>query len=413
MLSWMIVAAVTVGVSLNTELQWRYLLDMHVYIQGAEHFWRGTDLYGTFFPTRNEGLPFTYPPFGAVVFTPLWLLTEAIGQTATERVFTLVSVAMVWLVARTLAQAVPADRRQARRAVVLIVLICSLPVMSTLDLGQINTVLLALVISDVGRLFPRIPLGLLTGVAAAIKLTPLVFGLYFLILWIMRRKPAGLIGMGVGFLGATGLAWLINPGVSVTYWTQTLFSSSRIGEPWYAKNVSIRGLLSRFPDLEAASVLWGLSVCIVIVAVAVAVIRVLRSGDSLLHHLLAITLVALISLLCSPVSWHHHWVWLGPLAICLWFTGHRFLAGWAVFAQTLGAFHMFLPSSGDIEFDWNPLEHLLATHYLWFSLIVMVRVMIRPVDSPAGAPARDSTGDPSGDSAGGSAESSARDTATG
>lgn len=376
--SWVIVAAVTVGVSLNTELRWRYLLDMHVYIQGAEHFWTGTDLYGTFFPTRNEGLPFTYPPFGAIVFTPLWLLTEAIGQTATERVFTLVSVTMLWLVARTLAHAVPVGKHRVKVAVMLVVLMCSLPVMSTLDLGQINTVLMALVIIDVGRLFPRIPLGLLTGIAAAIKLTPLVFGLYFLILWIIRRKPAGLIGMGIGFLGATGLAWLFNPGASVTYWTQTLFSSNRIGEPWYAKNASIRGLLARFPDLEAASLLWGLSALIVIAAVAVAVLRVLRSGDTPLHHLLAITLVALISLLCSPVSWHHHWVWLGPLAICLWFTGHRFLAGWAVFAQTFGAFHMFLPSSGGVEFFWNPLEHLLATHYLWFSLIVLVCVMIRP-----------------------------------
>lgn len=376
--SWVIVAAVTVGVSLNTELRWRYLLDMHVYIQGAEHFWTGTDLYGTFFPTRNEGLPFTYPPFGAIVFTPLWLLTEAIGQTATERVFTLVSVTMLWLVARTLAHAVPVGKHRVKVAVMLVVLMCSLPVMSTLDLGQINTVLMALVITDVGRLFPRIPLGLLTGIAAAIKLTPLVFGLYFLILWIIRRKPAGLIGMGIGFLGATGLAWLFNPGASVTYWTQTLFSSNRIGEPWYAKNASIRGLLARFPDLEAASLLWGLSVLIVIAAVAVAVVRVLRSGDTPLHHLLAVTLVALISLLCSPVSWHHHWVWLGPLAICLWFTGHRFLAVWAVFAQTFGAFHMFLPSSGGVEFFWNPLEHLLATHYLWFSLIVLVCVMIRP-----------------------------------
>lgn len=381
--SWVIVAVVTVGVSLTPELRWRYLLDMHVYIQGAEHFWRGADLYGTFFPTRNEGLPFTYPPFGAVVFTPLWLLTEAIGQTAAERVFTLVSVAMVWLVARTLAQAIPASGHHARVTVLLVVLTCSLPVLSTLDLGQINTVLMALVITDVGRLWPRIPLGLLTGIAAAIKLTPLVFGLYFLILWITRRKPAGLIGMAVGFLGATGLAWLLNPGASLTYWTQTLFASNRIGEPWYAKNVSLRGLLARFPDLEATSLLWGLSVLVVIVAVAVAVLRVLRCGDTPLHHLLAVTLVALISLLCSPVSWHHHWVWLGPLAICLWFTGHRFLASWAVFAQTFGAFHMFLPSSGGVEFTWNPFEHLLATHYLWFSLIVLVRVVTRVVPRPA------------------------------
>lgn len=376
--SWVFIIALTIGVSFDTELRWRYLLDMHVYIQGAEHFWTGSDLYGTYFPTRNESLPFTYPPFAALVFTPLWLLSEVIGQTLTERVFTVVSVVMLWLVARTLGRAISAAGYRIRVVVVLALLMCSLTVLSTLDLGQINTVLLALVILDAGRLFPRIPLGVLTGIAAAIKLTPLVFGLYFLILWVMRRKPGGMIGMGGAFLGASGLAWLVNPSASMTYWTQTLFSSSRIGEPWYAKNVSIMGLLSRFPELDGASVVWAVSVIVVIALVAVAVIRVLRSGDTLLHHLLSVSLVALIALLCSPVSWHHHWVWLGPLAVTLWFTCHRFLAGWALFAQTFGAFHMFLPSSQRIEFGYNLLEHILATHYLWFSLIVLICIIMHP-----------------------------------
>ncbi len=378
-----IVVLLTIGVSLNTQLTWRYLLDMHVYIQGAENFWTGTDLYDSFFPTRNEGLPFTYPPFGAVAFTPLWLLTELIGQTATERVLTALSVLMLWLVAKTLTQAVSTTGRQVQIPVLLAVLMCSLTVLSTLDLGQINTVLMALVIVDVGRLFPRLPLGVLSGVAAAIKLTPLVFGLYFLVLWIVKRKPAGFIGMAAGFVGATGLAWILHPANSLVYWTETLLSSSRIGEPWFAKNVSIRGELSRFPDFEAATAVWALSVVLVIGLVAVAIVRVLRADDSPLSHLLAVNLVALVSLLCSPVSWHHHWVWLGPLAVCLWFTGHRVLAGWAVFAQTFGAFHMFIRSTNRVEFEWTLLEHILGTHYLWFSLIVLLRFAVFP---PSSAP---------------------------
>lgn len=371
-LAWVLISALTVGVSFEPELTWRYLLDMHVYIQGAEHFWTSSDLYDTYFPTRSEGLPFTYPPFGAVVFTPLWLLSEVIGQTATERVLTVISVVALWMVARTLASAASAAGKQVRVPVVLAVLMCSLTVLSTLDLGQVNTILMALVIADVGRLTPRVPLGVLTGIAAAIKLTPLVFGLYFLLLWFHRRQPQGLLGMGAGFFGATALAWLLNPADSLVYWTQTLTSSSRIGEPWFAKNVSLRGMLSRFPDLEATTALWAIMVIVVIILVAAASLRLLRSSNTPMTHLLVISLVSLISLLCSPVSWHHHWVWLGTLAVCLWCTGHRVFALWAVFAQTFGAFHMFLRSSDRVEFDWTVVEHILSTHYLWFSLILLL-----------------------------------------
>ena len=388
--SWILVSMAVIVVSFDTDLRWRYLLDMDVYIQGAEHFWTGTDLYDTFFTTRNEGLPFTYPPFGALVFTPLWLLTELIGQTATERVFTVMSVLMLWLIAKTLATAAAQIGHRVQVPVVLAILMCSLPVLSTLDLGQINTVLMALVIADAGRLFTRIPLGVLTGIAAAIKLTPLVFGLYFLVLWVVKKKPGGLIGMGSAFLGASALAWLVHPQNSMVYWTETLLASDRIGQPWYAKNVSLRGELSRFPALieaTAGTVLWGAGVVLIILLVAWATHRVLRRSDSPIHHLLAVTLVSLISLLCSPVSWHHHWVWLGPLAICLWFTGYRFLAGWAFFAQTAGAFHMFIRSGDRVEFDWTTLEHVLGTHYLWFAAIVLIWLVVRPAGKPPGGPA--------------------------
>lgn len=376
-ISWAIVVALTIGVSFDTSLNLRYLLDMHVYVQGAEHFWTGNQLYDTYFPTRHEGLPFTYPPFGAVVFTPLWLLTEVIGQTATERVLTVVSVIALWLVAKAI---VKATKTTLPVSVILAICMCSLTVLSTLDLGQINIVIMALVIVDVSRVFKRIPLGVLVGIAAAIKLTPLVFGLYFLILWIVRKRPQGLVGMLAGFFGATALAWVFHPGNSLTYWAQTLLSTGRIGEPWYAKNVSIQGLLARFPELSAAGTIWLVSALGVIGLTALAVFKILRDDDSLQSRLLALLMVALVSLLCSPVSWHHHWVWIGPLACILWFNGHHFFAGWALFAQTFGAFHMFITGGGGEgqELLWSPAQHLFATHYLWFSLILLAFFAFRP-----------------------------------
>lgn len=399
--SWLTVAVLFIGVNLDTDLGWRYLLDMDVYRQGAAHFWSGprpTDLYDISFPTRSDSLPFTYPPFAALVFTPLWLLSELIGQVATERVHTLVSVLALWLIARALLR-VHGSRVPA--VVLLAVMMAGSPTLSTLDLGQINTVLMAMVLLDVTRALPRLPLGLLTGIAAAIKLTPLVFALFFLILWFTRRRPGGLLWMSLGFSGATLAAWVVQPGTSLTYWTRTLQSTGRIGDPAYAKNVSVQGLLARFPQLGEARLLWLAAVVLIIAGTAVACVRILRTSASLPAQTLATVLVALIALLCSPVSWSHHWVWLGPLAVCLWFSGHRFFAGWAFFAQTFGAFHMFITGGGGRELSWSPLQHLLGTHYLWFSAILLLWFALapqaaKPDTGPAAGPGRQPQGSGAG-----------------
>lgn len=71
-----------------------------------------------------------------------------------------------------------------------------------------------------------------------------------------------------------------------------------------------------------------------------------------------------------PVSWYHHWVWLGPLIVALWLTQHRWLALWGAFAVTFGSFHNFLPSENNMELTWPWWMHVLAAHYLIFSAVV-------------------------------------------
>ncbi|WP_080794053.1 glycosyltransferase 87 family protein [Corynebacterium pacaense] len=380
-LSWIAILVLGTAVNFEVDGRLRYLLDLDVYIQGAERFWSDQPLYDVYFPTRHENLPFTYPPFAAILFTPVWWLSGAIGQTATERVVTLLSLIALWLASRAVAAATGS---RIPVVVVMAICLCSWPVLDTLYLGQVNIVLMAMVILDATRAHPRLPIGVLTGIAAAIKLTPAVFGLYFLFLLILRRDPRGLYGMAAGFGLAGGFAWLANPSAFFTFWTQTLTSTGRIGDPAYAKNVSIHGLLSRFPQLGAETTIWLAAVCAVITLACLCLWRILRTDTSPAAQLLAITVVALVSLLCSPVSWNHHWVWLGPLAIALWSTGHRFLACWAVFAQSLGPFQLFIDGGGGDgrEFQWSPLQHLLVAHYLWFALSVLITVALRPRVGP-------------------------------
>jgi alpha-1,2-mannosyltransferase len=121
------------------------------------------------------------------------------------------------------------------------------PWRETLVFGQINILLLGLMAADLLAGNPTWRRGLpgsgfLVGVAAGIKLTPLVFGLYFL----MRKDWRGLLNMGAGFAFTVLLGWLIRPAESLQFWFQTLADTSRIGGAGYVDNLSIKGALLHF-----------------------------------------------------------------------------------------------------------------------------------------------------------------------
>ena len=134
------------------------------------------------------------------------------------------------------------------------------PWRDTFDFGQINIILMGLILADfalygkarAGEI--RWPAGLLIGIAAGIKLTPLAFGLYFLV----RRDFKALGWMAAGFFGSIALAWAILPTASVTFWTRILPDTGRIGGPAYVDNLSVKGLLLHLglPDSGLTSMLW-------------------------------------------------------------------------------------------------------------------------------------------------------------
>lgn len=378
---WLAVGAVGVIVAAITLLPhgWRYQIDVDVYWQGAADFWRTGEIYDGRYDTRSVGLPFTYPPFGALVFTPLWLLVELFGYTVAEVTLTLVSLLALWWVADRLLTW-SGHHTGTRSLWLLAAMLLTEPVISTLHFGQINIVLLALVITDVAprpRWLAWLPRGILTGVAAAIKLTPAVFGLYFL----LRLDWKGVAGVITGFLGALTLAALPHPGTTWRYFTDVLFSPERIGTTWDATNVSLQGMLSRFTGAELP---WLILVVLVLVLGSVSALTTLRRNQDVL----ALGLIGMISLLCSPVSWSHHWVWLIPLCYALFLAGHRLLAVWGLLAQTIGAFHKLLPRGDDVELTWPPLLHLLGSHFLIFALSAMLVVTWAGRPRRSGAPAR-------------------------
>lgn len=217
-----------------------YHLDLDVYRVGAQRVLDGLELYsGHFHIVGDINLPFTYPPISALLFTPLTVLP----YTASSVLLTLATVTLTWWVlAHTVHLAAWVDRKSAAWVAVGLaaVLIHLSPIHTSITYGQINVLLMAMVFAD-AFVVPRRFRGLLTGLAVSIKLTPAVFGLWFL----LRKEWGSVVRMGLGAIGATGLAWLILPRDSVKYWTETLRETGRIGGEEYALNQSLNGLLYR------------------------------------------------------------------------------------------------------------------------------------------------------------------------
>ncbi|WP_242424059.1 glycosyltransferase 87 family protein, partial [Frankia sp. EI5c] len=190
------------------------------------------------------------------------------------------------------------------------------PVRSTFSFGQINIFLALLVALDLfgrRRLLPR---GVLIGVAAGVKLTPLVFLLY--LVWVGRWREAATAAISFGATVAVGFA--VSYGPSATYWTHTFFDAEHIGGIPYVANQSVLGVLSRLmsgPD-EARPLYLPIA-GLVLIAGLIAAVRLHRRGETLL----AGSACALTGLIVSPISWSHHWVWLVPLLLCLGLDGAR------------------------------------------------------------------------------------------
>jgi alpha-1,2-mannosyltransferase len=365
-----------------------YGVDLDVYRIGARVWLSGGHLFGAL-PATSQGtrLPFTYPPVAAVVFSPASVIPMAVA-------FTLLSLAGIAALAVTLSAALrslsPGTRLRAWGLARLLPLALVIePVRSTLTYGQVNLLLMALVAVDCLAPATRWPRGMLTGLAAAVKLTPALFVLFFLV----RRdfRAAGVAA--ASFLAATGLGFLLAPGDSARYWTSVVFDSGRIGNPMYAGNQSILGVLARaglHPGTAAATGVW-LALCGAVLAVAwLGMRRAFAAGEVVL----ALALNALAALLVSPVSWTHHWVWAVPVMIALAGTGRRVpqicaVCGVVIFAVS----PMWWFPHGDLtELRWAAWQQVAGDSYAIYAVAVLL-VCARVTRSGARPEAADAAGE--------------------
>jgi alpha-1,2-mannosyltransferase len=302
--------------SIAARLAWTYLVpnganfvDLHVYIGGAAALNTPGTLYDYVYAdqTPDFPLPFTYPPFAAMVFYPLHLLPFALVAFAWQ----VGIIAALYGVVRVSQRLLGIDGGRRSAMLWTAVSIWIEPLRSTFDYGQINVVLVLAVLWAVhsGRWWLS---GLLVGLAAGVKLTPAVSGLYF----VGARRWATVAFSAVVFLATVGVSLLVVGQQGRYYFTDLLGDARRVGPIGTSFNQSWRGGISRILGYDAG---FG---ALVIAAVAVTAVlallawRTVADGQDL-DRLGGIVVVQLFGLLLSPISWTHHWVWLVPLMIWL------------------------------------------------------------------------------------------------
>jgi alpha-1,2-mannosyltransferase len=315
--------------------QWAtlYPVDLRVYLDGglivrrSSPPYQGNLQYPLYdWPTSNEALKFTYTPFAALFFA----IVSIIPWSILPRVVQVANLVFLFAAAWFTMDALGYKSTKTRLGGALLGTATGLltePVFRTLYLGQINLLLMAAIIWDLRQPDSRRWKGIVTGIAAGIKIIPGIFIPYLLL---TRRFRAGLNEIAA-FVVTIVLGFLIVPGDSKDYWLNGLFfQDGRTGFVGWGGNQSLRGLLTRLAgSIHAGTGPWLLAAVIATLAGLACAVVLDRAG----HTMLAILTTALIGLLDSPISWDHHWVWVVPgimvaghYAARAWQSGNRWIA---------------------------------------------------------------------------------------
>jgi alpha-1,2-mannosyltransferase len=307
-------APVLLFVSIAARFAWTYLtphganfVDLRVYVGGAAALNHPGTLYSYVYAdqTPDFPLPFTYPPFAAVVFYPLQLLPFGLLAFLWQVVTVAALYGVVRVSQRLMGLASGPNGRRAAMAWTAISIWIE-PLRSTFDYGQINVLL---VLASLWAVYTtRWWLsGVLVGVAAGVKLTPAITAVYF----VGVRRFGAAVFSAVVFLGTVAVSLLIVGDQARYYFTDLLGDARRVGPIATSFNQSWRGAISRILGHDAG---FGPLVLAAIAVTAVLAVLAWRALDDQLGRLLV---VELFGLLLSPISWTHHWVWLVPLMMWL------------------------------------------------------------------------------------------------
>ena len=344
--------------------------DVYVYWYALNNWFSGNSLYDWYALPDYKMYPFTYPPFGAWVLSPLtWFDYETAARLMIMAI-ALQTAVIVALIGRSLGWSWGSAFAIAPWVAILVQQ-CLEPFTQSVGFAQVNTAMMALVMIDVAAPDSWKGRGVASGLAAAIKLTPAIAILIFL----LRRQWRSAITMVATSITVTLLSWIISPSESARFFFDAMWDPQRAGDAYYTSNQNLKGFVARALPENTWSIAWAITValalvaavwlCLRIQAAATSVVTphviyddaapgplnaatpatgvtvsaasaalVAPAGDAVelaasdavaapsavattpapvlpenLATLLTAAVIMTLGLLVSPITWSHHWVW--------------------------------------------------------------------------------------------------------
>lgn len=395
--------------------------DVYVYWYALNNWFSGNSLYDWYALPDYKMYPFTYPPFGAWALSPLtWFDYETAARLMIMAI-ALQTAVIVALIGRSLGWSWGSAFAIAPWAAILVQQ-CLEPFTQSVGFAQVNTAMMALVMIDVAAPPSWKGRGVASGLAAAIKLTPAIAVLIFL----LRRQWRSAITMVATSLAVTLLSWVISPGESARFFFDAMWDPQRAGDAYYTSNQNLKGFVARALPENTWSIAWAITValalvaavwlCLCIQAAATSVVTpyviyddaargplnaaapatgatvyaasaalAAPAGDAVelaasdavavpvlpenLATLLTAAVIMTLGLLVSPITWSHHWVWGLVSVVALIAVALRLKsAPLAALALVQGALFIMAPhwwfSHGQVnELHWNVVEQLVGSSY--------------------------------------------------
>jgi alpha-1,2-mannosyltransferase len=326
-------------------------IDLQVYMYAVKDMLAGKDIFGTTTPFWR--LYFIYPPIAAILMTPL-----AIGPYTFWQVIW--TGGLVWAQQSVLKRC-GAPRGWKLGLLGIAVLLAVEPIRTTLGYGQVNTILMALVVADLLPDRPeqrrRIPQGILIGLAAAIKLTPALFVIFMFLIGKRRAAITAIISFAV----FTGIATILLFRETVVFFGGLSGGDTRTASPLYTGNQSLLGVFFRLGDSSRTTTVLGLAVAGVLAVLGCLIAAYWWRNN---EKVFAVAIVGLTTCLASPLSWTHHYVWILPLGMAVLSPGvprwARYVGGlWVVWVCACLPLAV-LPYAGGRERQFDFLQQLVA-----------------------------------------------------
>lgn len=396
--------------------------DVYVYWYALNNWFSGNSLYDWYALPDYKMYPFTYPPFGAWALSPLtWFDYETAARLMIMAI-ALQTAVIVALVGRSLGWSWGSAFAIAPWAAILVQQ-CLEPFTQSVGFAQVNTAMMALVMIDVAAPDSWKGRGVASGLAAAIKLTPAIAVLIFL----LRRQWRSAITMVTTSLAVTLLSWVISPGESARFFFDAMWDPQRAGDAYYTSNQNLKGFVARALPENAWSITWAIAVALALVAAVWLCLRIQAAATSVvtphiisddaapgplnaaapatgatvsaapaapagdavelaapsavattpaapalpenLTTLLTAAVIMTLGLLVSPITWSHHWVWGLASVVALIAVALRLKsAPLAALALVQGALfimapHWWFPYGQVNELHWNVAEQLVGSSY--------------------------------------------------